>query len=565
MNARERGWLIVMLVLLGVCEWGWQARTITTQIQDQMAIQRVTQQRLAHPALPAGARSFATRETRDFLAAAKKAEAMADPLQRCLRYPDPPGSHWSAAAVKAYCQYYLQPVMPLADAQKLIVDGHAAELDRRLSLVLQAQLTQPDAHGLLDHTYFNDFDDGSFALRQTLDAWKRASPSSAFAYAASGEAYVAMASDARGGGFISDTPQSKIDAMDRLLQQADADLQRAVTLDPRLTPAYVAMIQAGKMSLGEKYMRDAAARGLAAAPDNYAIYGALSGALEPRWGGSLAAMARSVAQAQAHAAENPLLVIDASAEPAYRYDVCNCRSTAQWEAFPVVFDNLSSTQLMFAAGLAANRADQSDLAAIYLSEGLRFQPDNSNARMRRNYALSDYGQTGWAIDDANRWIQQWPDSAWGYSMRGYAYRVLGDAAHAAPDLEKATTLDAQNSWPLVQLGDLYMQETATPGMWDKVWDVANHLIQSHPEQVAGWRLRAKVQTYQPRPGLDDTAKEFYARFGSDPDERHAVGEMKMMVEQSQLAKGPHASIGRRGTATTSMPARATSQHAPAHT
>lgn len=563
MNTWQRALLIVAIVMLGVGEWAWQAHSITMRFHKYATSQQLAQQSLAHPALPPGARTFTPAEVHTFLEAAKKAEAIADPMQRCLAYPDPPHSHWSAAAVNAYCRYNLQPVISYDEAKKLIVGGHAADLDQRLARDLQAQLTQPQSHGLVDRTYFNDFNDGSFQVRQTLDAWKRASPSSAFAYAASGMAYVAMAAQARGGEYISNTPQSSIDAMDRLLQQADTDLQHAVALNPKLTPSYVAMIGAGKMSLGDRYTHDAATRGLAAAPDNYAIRGALLDALQPKWGGSLAAMARVARQAQQHVAENPLLAIDLSIEPAYRYDVCGCESRTIWQAFPVAFDNLSSTQLLFAAGFAANGDGHTDLAAIYLSEGLRFLPDNSSARMRRNYVLSDFGETTWAIDDANRWIRRWPQSPWGYSMRGYAYKTLGDETHAAPDLEKATTLDPKNTWPLIQLGDMYLDKPTTPDAWDKAWDVANRLVAGHPEIVAGWMLRARIETYQPRAGLDETARQVFARFGNDPDERGAVAQMKMLVEQSRLA-GTSNTLIRQGTRDARQTTRATMKQPLAH-
>jgi hypothetical protein len=60
---------------------------------------------LAHP------RVFSEQETKTFLAAVERAENIADPVQRCLAYPDPPGSHWSANAVHAYCQYRYQPII----------------------------------------------------------------------------------------------------------------------------------------------------------------------------------------------------------------------------------------------------------------------------------------------------------------------------------------------------------------------------------------------------------------------------------------------------------------------
>ena len=166
------------------------------------------------------------KQGKKFLAAAKQAEAIKDPLQRCLAYPNPPGSHWTPVAVNAYCQYRMQPLMSFDELQALIQNGQTAEADRRFAQMLAAQSTQPNARGRLDRTFDQDFD-GSFEVREVLDAWKRGSPKSAFAYAASGFAYEKMAHKARGSGYMQDTPLSNVESMDRLLQRADADLRQA--------------------------------------------------------------------------------------------------------------------------------------------------------------------------------------------------------------------------------------------------------------------------------------------------------------------------------------------------
>lgn len=379
MESRQRVRLVVGITVLALLCAGWGVWNLATRFVELISQANSPQGLVSAPDNTPikNERTFTPDEVHAFLEAARKAEAMADPLQRCLAYPDPPHSHWSPAATEAYCRYHTQHIISFDEAQTLIQNGQSADLDKRLAQDLQDQLTHPHSRGLLDLTYFADFDNGSFDVRSTLDAWKRASPSSAFAYAASGWGYVAMASRARGSAFIQETPQANIDAMNRLLAQADADLQRAIALNPKVTPAYVAMINAGSMALGDAYVRNAERRGLAAAPDDYAIYGLLSHAAEPKWGGSLEAMKQVTRRAVAHAGTNPLLTILLSIEPAIEYDICDCQSSARWTAYPAVFDNVSSTALLFNAGFAANRRGHYDLAAIYLSEGLRFSPTNA--------------------------------------------------------------------------------------------------------------------------------------------------------------------------------------------
>lgn len=542
MSTRGRILLIIALILLGIGEYGWSI----TKAMSLFAVPLDGRPQLARQharRVPALSRSgFTPAEVHAFLDKVRAAEAVADPLQRCLDYPDPPRSHWSPATVEAYCHYYLQKTISFHEAQELIQSGHAAELDSRLAQALQAQRTRPESRGLLDHTYFSAFDNGSFDVRQTLDAWKRASPDSAFAFAASGSAYVAMAWKARGGAYINDTPQSNIDAMNRLLMEADSDLERALALNPQVTPTYVAMMRAGSLSLGGSYTRRAVQRGLAVAPDNYSIYGTLSSVEEPRWGGSLEAMDRVARQAQAHVKRNPLLAILLSAEPAYRYDVCNCRSSASWPAYPTVFDNVASTALLSSAGKAASENGHPELAVIYLSEALRFQPGALGTRRQRDTDLAYVGEPRMALDDANRLIADNPHDARNYLLRGNVYRSLMDTRHAEEDLEHALAMDPDDIDVLGPLGSLYIDQTHE---WDKAWDITDRIIRKYPGSPAGWVMRATIQESQPRAGLDDTYRYFVEHFGHDPSMQWQIAHIREVLAK---AKAPAEQVSKSNQA-----------------
>jgi len=104
---------------------------------------------------------FTNAEVYAFLAAAKQPEAINDPSQRCLVYPDPPGSHSTPAAVSAYCQYRMQPLMSFEQLQSLIRNGKAAEADQRFAQMLAAQSIQSNARGRMDRTFDQDFDGGA--------------------------------------------------------------------------------------------------------------------------------------------------------------------------------------------------------------------------------------------------------------------------------------------------------------------------------------------------------------------------------------------------------------------
>jgi tetratricopeptide (TPR) repeat protein len=524
MGSGPRWVLIVAIVLLGIGEWAWgiwSGMTQFHQMSAEMSAKFVKQQATIH-LNDARKHLFTREETYDFLAKAKQAEAIKDPLQRCVAYPDPPGSHWSHEAVVAYCHYRYQPVISYAEVQSLIQSGHAAEVDSRLAQALQAQLTQPDAHGQLDRTFYEDFNDGSFDIRPTLDAWKRDSPGSAYAYAASGYAYVKMAYQARGGGYMADTPQSNVDAMDKLLAQADVDLRHAIELDPRVTPAYMGMINAGGLALGRAYGLDAAKRGLAIAPDNYSIYSMTMWLDQPKWGGSLEAMKRLAADAQVHAKDNPLLEMLQSEEPFYEVDNCECDKDTELAAYPAAFDQLATVKELVSAGEAANEKHPEGLL-IYLSEALRFDSVLDDERVRRAFTLVDYDEAAWAAAEASQVIAASPGDPDAFRARAHAYESLNDYAHAEQDFRAALALDPSDMWSLSQLGEMFVGWTHE---WDKGWDVADQLIKAHPENPYGWILRAAIQERQPRAGLKDTVDYFAAHFGNDPAQAKELTRMR---------------------------------------
>jgi len=476
---------------------------------------------------------FSREETYAFLDAAKRAEATPDPLQRCLAYPDPPHSHWAHDAVVAYCKYRNQPIISLDEVKRLIQNGRAGELDRRFAQALHQEETQPDAKGRLDRIFYADFHDGSFEIRPILDAWKRQSPNSAFAYAASGYAYVQMAFAARGDKETNETPVSNVESMERLATEADADLKRARALNPRLTPVYTEMIALGGLTMGRGYALSAAKAGLSVAPDDWDIRDQLMWFEEPKWYGSLAAMQEVARKAQTHASSNPLLKLLLPEEALYRADNCSCSGNVEFAAYSGALDQLASSGYLLDAGNTGFDDGNAQLAAIYLSEALRFNPGLDGARINRIYALVEFDNAPWAIAEADRLLKASPNNEFATKARGWAYLSINDVVHAERDFRAATELDPTDMWALGRLGAVYLDHGR---QWDKAWDVANRLIERDPQHVDGWLLRAAIQQYQPRPGLKDTVDYIAAHFRGDLKLNVTIAHLQTVVAQQAGAQ-----------------------------
>ncbi|MEO6967942.1 MAG: DUF4034 domain-containing protein [Rhodanobacteraceae bacterium] len=527
MTTRER-WLLVAgaILLLAVGAWTWaQHDTPVASAETAQAGPRTS--------------PFSPDEVRTFLAAAQKAEPITDPLQRCLAYPDPPGSHWSHQTVEAYCRYLLTTGLYFNDLKALIEAGRANEADHRMAALLQRQLANRNDRGLLDGTYEMDFDRVSPQIRPIVDAWKRESPQSAYAYAASGIAYVAAAWDARGGDIIAATPGENLDSMERLLTEGMSDLEQAVKLEPRLVPAYAAMIRVAGLGGGRNsrnFALTVAGHALTTDPSNYLIYARLSWLAEPKWGGSAKAMRWVGSAAQQHVGDNPLLVLIQDHAPIFEagLDNCDCTHAAQFASYRHIFGEIGTESRMGRAGMYAEDNNYYDVAVIYLSEALRFNPGNGNYLEPRANALVNLHQYAWAVTDGDHAVKANAEDKYAWTARGYAYRSAQDYAHAEHDYLAALTLVPGDAWTLDELGRIYVYSTHE---WDKGWNVANQLIQSHPENADGWIFRASIQKDQPRPGLDDTINYFLVHFGDDPSQQVVVAQMRQhLAQESQKTR-----------------------------
>ncbi|MFC4762433.1 DUF4034 domain-containing protein [Dyella koreensis] len=525
MTSRAR-WLLavgVLLICVAVCALLWQpseTRPPVTLIAHPAA-------RRPTPPHNVDVRPFSDDQFNQFLAAARQAETISDPLQRCLVYPDPPGLTWSKSVTSAYCHYQFDPWVTPDDARRLIQAGHAEELDRRLAEAMEAQASKPGAQGALDRTFNIDFRNGSEEVRSLMDAWKRQLPASPFALAASGTAYVQMAQQIRGADYASKTSQSSFESMSRLLERARADLDQAATLNPKLTPAYTAMIYAATLGSDGAYAMSAAKRGLAADPANYTIYARLVWMAQPKWGGSVEGMQRIIISAQHHADKNPLLKLlasESSGGEAYVED-CSCDTAAEFNLYREVFAEAAPVGMLMSGGWAAKNRNFPMLSVIYRSQVLRFDPSKLDHRAGRAFDLPAVGQSDWALAEGNALIALSPQDENAFEVRGLAYESAGNFSHAVDDYERALRLNPTDTWTLVRLGDIYVRSTHD---WDKGWAVANRLIQVSPDDPQGWLLRASIQKNQPRDGLDQTVSDFISRFGSDPAQQGAMAQMRAM-------------------------------------
>lgn len=373
--------------------------------------------------------AFSDTELRDFLEKAHRAEAISDPLKRCLAYPDPPDSAWSPDTVHAYCVYRTQETMAYPQVKALIESGQAAKLDAYLKSVLDKQFSAPEAAGALDHVYYGSFPYPSPEVRRLIDAWKRQSPDSAFALAASGMSYKAMAARARGTLVARDTPPENFERMHELLAFAVTDLDKAVTLEPRMTPAYATMVSIGMLESDNGYAERAARKGLGVQPSNYSIYTMLMWRAEPKWGGSLREMQDLGIEAQKHVKENPMLRMLLPSPVVYVSNLgdCNCTNNPTEADYRMALSQLVAASVLDTASDALDASGKDNLAVVYESETLRFAPGSETTRAKRVKHLAEFGQSAWAASEASSLAAEPSLGRSAMTALIAGYKRLGDA------------------------------------------------------------------------------------------------------------------------------------------
>lgn len=462
-----------------------------------------------------------------FIAKAKGAEEIADDLQRCLHYPDPPGTHWHPETTAAYCGRRNLATLSQADIEELLDDGKVAELEKIFQGYLDNQLRDPRHLGMLDVAFFNaKFNIASGHARALIQSWKQQAPDSAFALAASGMQYLAAAEKARGDGYAQELTGDEIAGMRKFAALARQDLDHAAQLQPAMTPAYYNMIIVGSLIGDGDYMADAAQRGLGVDPTNFSIRANQMDRASPRWGGSIRAQTHLAEQAMALAPQAPLLRLIPAQIPADPAE-CNCLPNPVARLMPAIDQGAAMSDLRLLANVAFND-NASQLAVILYSEALRFNPLDADSLRWRAKMLGTLGDSPWAVQGIERTAQRHPDNLDVALALGHAYRDAGKPAQAEAAFIALLQRAPDHPKGLAMLGDMYSHEAHQP---DKAMAIADKLIAANPENPDGYVIRARVQMDHQLPGSYETIDYFLNHFGNRDDQAQVVRKMQGFLAQ----------------------------------
>lgn len=325
----------------------------------------------------------APAEWRDYLIAARKADRLADPLQRCLAFPDLPGTRWPPGHAEAHCRFHAISVMEFGDIAAYVDRGDADGLEKRMQAYLAKHFSEEN-FGEDIHEVFGPLGEADAETDRISARWLALAPESAYANLARARFYQGSAWNARGSKWASRTPRDNMLRMTEFVDLAVPLFRKAIAIEPKLMPAYVGLLSVAMADSRSDLEREAIEGARRQDPACIDMARQRMQALQPRWGGSYEEMLSLSNELAAHMARRPHLAIHVAAPYGDRGDRLAADDEYTREAAEIldiaVAIGSNEAHLHDAGDVALNRTDAPPepwKGLAYLLQEGRFQPGNA--------------------------------------------------------------------------------------------------------------------------------------------------------------------------------------------
>jgi len=434
---------------------------------------------------------------RDYLIQARAAERVADPLQRCLQFPDLPDNEWPAGHAAARCRDHAAKAAIDQEVRSYLERGDFAGLETRLDQMLAHHFDRDPGEDI--HYAFDVFDDQLHLAK--VDAWTAAwlqqRPDSPYANLARGVFYETSAWDARGTKFSRQTPRENLRRMSDFVGRAIPLLDTAIRSNPRLMPAYEHLLDAALVD--SRHDDEARAIKSAAAVDPACVGVATKRmqTMQPRWGGSYEDMLSYSAELARYVPGRPQLANAAAAPFADRgnWFVVNDQDTREAADVLDIAVRKSSDEdaLNDAAEVAYNLSDAPPdvwKGLAYLLQESRFRVSNAwgNGTLARTFVHSD---PEWSLRYASRLLSVKPD-AYAHYMLGAGYYNSRRFDDAEREYLIAANDPEQRKAALSELADMWLfadSKLPAKARAAKAKPIVDRLLAEYPQLGIAWYLR----------------------------------------------------------------------------
>jgi tetratricopeptide (TPR) repeat protein len=429
------------------------------------------------------------------LAAIRNAEAIKDPVARCLAYPDPSELKWDTKIVHRRCGQLSMHMMSADEMREALAKHQPETLEQAFDSYSMKNSSDPEQHGLLTWTFFWMFQGSGQKIDAMTEEWVQQAPKSAYALAARGIHFAASAYHARGNALARDVPPENFEHMHEFMEKARADLEASAALNPQLIAAYHGLLYMARLTSDQELIDSAAKRALAIDPADPWIYEDWLNDLDPRWGGSVEAVSQIAEMAASHADREPLLVLEKAAPycaTAQAYSCSECGHKDYRKALEIYREAAQfgpATCVLENADWASNSVQDYEGAVRYASQAIRFFGPTSYHLNQRANALQHLGQYEAALKDL--------DAAWDLNtqdvnalyVRGTVLEDLQRYADAENSFLSILAIDPKDSSATVALSMLYLTNLPKP---DKAEHLISGMLERNPKHARAWLLKAAL-------------------------------------------------------------------------
>ncbi len=492
-----------------------------------------------------------------YFAAVRNADAIVDPLQRCLAYPDLPDNTWATGIAKARCTMFLTPSRhTLDEIGKLVVQPNGpTTLDAEFKALLQAHYADPAQREQISIALAVFGDQDRDKAERIARQWLAAVPQSPFALTALGHVLAKRGWSARGTKLAKDTPAESLRRMNTYFLDAAKEYTTAMEANPKLLPACQGLMAIGRQS-SDELQAYATGKCLEADPKSFYVIDEMMNAAEPRWGGSDAAMRSVSAYAQARVSENLLLGLFAFHHAYYEIELMDdgdAQALAVLEPASLKVPNAGFLRMV---GSAYLRKQDHWKALVYLSQALRFSPDYAQESRFRALALRRVGETKWARADAERSVALDPDNGLALRQLGEILRQVDGPAAAAPYFKRAIADEKTREYAYND----YCGTLLDAKQLAEAGKCLDSLLTAFPENPEGWRQRLYLIGYD-APGSKEAMERFIALNDPKRWDYHAEAVKRVRLVQSAMAGTgtPEASFDARAIRAKAMERSVTGQ------
>ena len=471
-----------------------------------------------------------------YFARMKKAEANEDLYVRCTTSPDLPGNRWPRNAAMSECLAFKTDEWSLQNLQsELARQGGAGRLDARFRQALEKHFSQPAEDRRLDLA-FTAFEEGELP-EQLAGTWLEQSPDSPYAMTALGWVYYSNAARERGSRWISQTASSQVGGMQRWLERAQPLFERALALEPRLSSACAGLINVGRMGSDDALVQRSIQRCERVDPASTPYMFARWMAALPKWGGRPGQLEVFDRDIESRVEANPALShMRNSAKEALADQLWqNGQAAAALPLQLEVSRDGPNPDALSDVGKILEDAGNRQAALVYLSQALRFQPNNRyflNRRIETNYRNGDFAP---ALRDIDRLIELDRTTAYTYSLLARISEKQGDFAKAKDAYQKAMGDDKYRQW--AQTGWCNIIVRRERKLADSM-ACTEGLVASYPEDPMSNFMRAWVLAENSQPGAEDAAQRFFA-LPQGLDNRQPEMTTQLKALRDRMSKSLH--------------------------